>query len=102
MNILEYLKMIHIDPVIVLIVIASGFFQNRFLCYWEISKDQKTAAAFRTLIVSAAASLIYLWLVGVKRDAFAYYFLSFFLATSLYELLIRPLVKWIKKETNQP
>ncbi len=101
MDYLTYIKdHLHIDPIIVLIVIAAGFFQNRYLAKWNISKDDKTASALRTLVVSGVVSIIYMWLSFTPRDAFASYFLSYFLATSMYELLIRPVTKWLIKITG--
>jgi len=88
---------LHIDFFIVLIVLSAGFFQNRYLSVWEITKDQKTAGALRTLIVSFIAAGIYLWFLNPGKDTFANYFVSYFATTSLYELLVRPFMKWIKK-----
>ena len=42
MNILNWLQEnLHIDGVIVLIVIAAGFFQNRYMKTIKVSKDEK-------------------------------------------------------------
>lgn len=101
MNILEFLQTyLHIDAVIVLIVIGSGFFQEKYLCAFSISKDSKYDAALKTLFLSAAISVIYLALVGIKKDAFAEYFLSYFLATSFYELILKPIIKMFRKNVE--
>lgn len=98
---MEYIKWLqenlHIDPIVVLIVIASGFFQNRYLSSWVIGKDTRASSALKTLLVSFVVCVIYLYLAFTPRNAFANYFLSYFLATSLYELILRPLIKWINK-----
>lgn len=98
-NIIQWFsENLHIDFIIVLLVLSAGFFQSRYLSTWEITKDPKTASALRTLIVSMFASAIYLILLNPGKDTFANYFVSYFAATSLYELLVRPFMNWLNKE----
>jgi hypothetical protein len=80
----------NIDWVIVILVIASGYFQNAYL------KDFDFADALKTLLVSFVVSGIYLLLVGDLNDkaSLARYFFSYFIATSLYEILLK---SWTKK-----
>jgi hypothetical protein len=80
----------NVDWVIVLLVIASGYFQSAYL------KDLNINDALKTLLVSFVASGIYLLLAGdlVNKASLAKYFFSFFLATSLYEILLKG---WTKK-----
>jgi len=80
----------NIDWVIVILVIASGYFQNAYL------KDLNFADALKTLLVSFVVSGIYLLLVGDLNDkaSLARYFFSYFIATSLYEILLK---SWTKK-----
>ena len=80
----------NIDWVIVILVIASGYFQSAYL------KDLNINDALKTLLVSFIASGIYLLLSGdlVNKASLAKYFFSFFLATSLYEILLKG---WTKK-----
>lgn len=106
METLNYLKeYLHIDPVIVLLVIGSGFFQDYYLKFWTLTKDTKTSGALKTLIISSIVSAIYLSILSYvdkpPKEMWAQYFLSYFLATSFYELLIRPITKYIKKITNK-
>jgi len=85
------------------IVLCSGFFQNKYLKAFYLSKDAGYDSALKTLAVSAVASVIYIVLVKDPESAnnWAKYFVSYFAATSLYELLVSPFVRWIKKVTGQ-
>jgi hypothetical protein len=80
----------NIDWVIVILVIASGYFQSAYL------KDLNFNDALKTLLVSFIVSGIYLAVGGNITDkaSLAKYFFSFFLATSLYEVLLKG---WTKK-----
>ena len=99
MELFNYLKeYLHIDPIIVLIVIAAGFFVKRFLRTIHWIKDERTDEAVKTLLVSFSVSMIYLLLVKTPREMWAQYFLSYFMATSMYEIIIRPAVKFIQKK----
>lgn len=86
-----------IDFIIVAIVLCSGFFQTRYLSAWVWAKNTTQDSALKTLAVSAVASLVYIILLKdpEKGENYAMYFLSYFFATSLYELLIKPFVSWI-------
>ena len=85
------------------IVLCSGFFQYKYLKGFAWSKDTTYDSALKTLAVSAAASVVYIMLVKDPESAnnWAKYFVSYFAATSLYELLVQPFLKWIKKATGQ-
>jgi hypothetical protein len=88
----------HIDFVIVTIVLCSGFFGKIYLKGLVLTKDGGYDNALKTLIVSFIASTVYIVLIKdpEKPNNWAMYFLSYFFATSLYELLINPFVNWIK------
>lgn len=100
----------NLDVVIVAIVLLSGFFQERYLPQWNIAKDPRLCAALKTLLVSFVAGSIYIFLVYKQEKAEAdgakvflpwvKYFVSYFFSTSLYDLVIRPLRKWIKKKVG--
>lgn len=102
----------NIDLAIVAIVILSGFFQERFLFVWKVAKDSRLNAALKTLIVSVLASSLYIFFaykqsMAVQEDArvlipWGKYFVSYFAATSLYDLIIRPIRRWIAKKTGEP
>ncbi len=97
----EYLKYLHIDPIIFLIVFASGFFVDRMFKGIVIFKEKRTDMAWKTLIVSFAVSVLYFYLNGTPKDMYAELFLSYFVATSLYELLVRPFSKWLSKKVKK-
>lgn len=93
----------YIDPALVAIVILSGFFQARY-CKFRISKDDGYDKALKTLFVSVVASAIFIHLVH-KTDksipiAWAKYFFSYFFATSAYELILGPVLKWFRRKTG--
>lgn len=88
----------NVDILVVLIVLLSGFFQGSYLTIFTFSKNVKTDSAWKTLLLSFVVSVIYIWLShkGQKDPLpLAKYFFSYFLATSLYELLINPFKNWI-------
>lgn len=92
-----------IDFVIVALVLCSGFFQARYLSGIKVVKTDSLDSALKTLGVSFAVSAIYILTLKDpnKPDNWAKYFLSYFFATSMYELLVSPFVVWIKKVTGQ-
>lgn len=102
MNLFEAL-LSKLDAVIMGIVLCSGFFQNKYLKGITWSKDKSYDSALKTLAVSAVASAIYIVLIKDPESAnnWAKYFVSYFAATSLYELLVLPFIKWVKKATGQ-
>jgi|AntAceMinimDraft_18_1070375.scaffolds.fasta_scaffold66227_3 hypothetical protein len=88
---------IKIDFVIISLVIAGGYFQK---LYWI---TEKPAQAIKTLIVSTVFSLIYLALtmdvssVASVRNDLLGGFVSYALATSFYELIVKHVVDIIVK-----
>lgn len=91
-----------LDLVIIGVVLASGFFQKMYLKGFYFSKDKSYDSALKTLLVSAVFSAVYIVLIKnpEKANNWAKYFLSYVFATSLYELLITPFIRWIKKKTG--
>lgn len=99
---LQLLQQWNIDLLIVAIVLISGFFQQKYLCKITVSKDSKYDAAVKTLVVSLVASLIYIALQYKDVDKpWAKLFISYFFATSLYEILIRPFLRFIQKASGE-
>lgn len=105
----DYLKdKWNIDTVIVAIVFLAGFFQEKYLCRFKWSNDNRFDAGLKTLVVSIIVSTLYIFLVyreAQRTDENAFipwgkYLISWFTATSLYDMGIRPLRKWIKKKTG--
>lgn len=87
--------MTNINPLVVLLVISSGYFQRYYLTSWNWSK------AVKTLTVSFVVSVAYLFMSNeVTKTILADYFFSFFIATSLYEIFLNPLTRWIEKKVG--
>jgi hypothetical protein len=91
----------NLDWVVVVIVLCSGFFQSRYLSGFTISKSNDSA--IKTLLVSAVAAAIYISLLKNPENGknWAGYFLSYFFATSLYELIVKPFTNWITSKVGQ-
>ena len=85
-----------IDWIVIVIVLCAGFFQSRYLAAWNVS------SATKTLVVSFLASAIYIALLKNPENGknWAGYFLSYFFATSLYELLVKPFTNWISAKVG--
>lgn len=93
----------NIDIIIVLIVLLSGFFQNSYLTGFSLSRNPKTDSAWKTLALSFIISVVWIWLSNRGKTEvlpLAKYFFSYFLATSLYELLINPFRNWLVAKFN--
>lgn len=92
-----------LDIAIVGIVLCSGFFQKMYLKGFYLSKDTSYDSALKTLLVSAVVSSIYIVVLKDPESVnnWAKYLISYFGATSLYELLIDPFTKWIKAKTGE-
>lgn len=90
-----------IDAVILVLVLLSGFFQKKYLSGLKLSRFKNTDGALKTLLVSFVACLAW---VLLKREgaatAWADYFITYFFATSVYELLISPFAKWLGSKTE--
>lgn len=101
-NLLNHL-MTGIDLWVIAIVLCSGFFQKKYLQGFSISKRPDYDSALKTLLLSAIASTLYIFLLKdpEKSSNWSKYFFSYFGATSLYELLVSPFVEWIQKITGQ-
>lgn len=89
-----------IDVYIVGIVLLSGFFQKIYLKEWNLTKDAGYNSSLRTLIVSAIASSVYIILIKdpEKANNWAKYFISYFTATSVYDLVIDKFAQWIQNK----
>lgn len=92
-----------LDLIVMGIVLCSGFFQKMYLKGFKLSNDPSYDSALKTLLVSGVASAIYILALKNPQEGnnWAKYFVSYFAATSLYELLVSPFVRWIKAKTGQ-
>lgn len=99
-SILNFLQWdsLHLDGVIILLVICAGFWQKKNLATVNI------VDSWKTLIVSfvfCAVYIILLLLAGhLKKDKLVDYFLSFAVATSMYDLILKPVVKKLFPDQN--
>jgi|SRR5688572_11483945 len=87
-----------IDLIIVGLVLLAGFFQKKYLCHWcWYKKDGTYDSALKTLAVSAIVCTIYILLLKDpdKASNWVKYFISYFMATSIYELIVDKFVDWI-------
>lgn len=111
-QILEFLDTKYIDWTIFLLVIASGFFQSRFLSpFVWYKKDSKYDATLKTFVVSLVLSAIYTWLwkyeaggasatEQVQGIPWLKIFISFGLATSFYDIILKLFKLEFKKKTG--
>jgi putative effector of murein hydrolase LrgA (UPF0299 family) len=93
-----------IDIYIVGLVLLSGFFQNKYFKGFKINKkDESYDSALKTLLLSAVVSVVYIYLLKdpEKADNWSKYFISYFMATSIYELIVSKFVDWIKLKTGK-
>lgn len=92
-----------LDWVIVVLVLLCGFFQKRYLKGFSLSKETSYDSALKTLFLSAVVASLYIFLLKDpnKVNNWSKYFISYFAATSLYELLVTPFLAWIKSKTGE-
>lgn len=115
-QILDFLDTQYIDWTIFLLVIASGFLQARFLCIftWYKGKDPASLrydATLKTFVVSAVLCFLYIWLYKYQANGASTteqkeaipvlkFFISYALATSFYDLIVRLFKLEAKKRTG--
>lgn len=93
MNIINFLQpdKLPIDIIMIIIVLLSGLFQQKYL--FNINMN----GAWKTLIVSFIFCIIYVLLFsyafGFKQELPLRWFFSYILSTSLYELLLKKFLK---------
>lgn len=105
MDILQYFQNqnLRLDAVVIMLVLAAGFFQKRYLFHIKITE------AWRTMLTGFVFTTIYVGLQIIARE-FKYtslidYFVSFAVATSFYDLILKPVIKSLfpnrKTEPNE-
>lgn len=102
----------NIDVIIVAIVFLSGLFQEKYFRF-ELSKDKRYSAGLKTLFLSLLVGIIYAFIVyhdaraALKKSGaedisvsipLKMYFISYFAATSLYDMAVRPFRNWLNKK----
>lgn len=110
MNPIQFMQQnLHINIIIVVLVIMAGFFQAKYMCAITFFKgNAKTDAALKTLLIGSIFSAVYVWLdyavLKTTADWKAEMFVSFTVATSFYDILIKPVMIWIglQKKDDDP
>lgn len=111
-NLLNWLDTKYVDFFVFILVIGSGFLQQRLLspfCWYK--KDPRYDATLKTFVVSILLSAIYIWLYKYEANGATHaeqaqgtpwlkMFVSFTVATSFYELIVRLFKIEFKKKTN--
>lgn len=102
----------HIDPIIIAIVFLSGMFQEKYFRF-ELAKDKRYSNGLKTLFLSLLVGVIYAFIVyhdekaALKKSGaedisvsipLKMYFISYFAATSLYDMAVRPFRNWLNKK----
>lgn len=111
-NILNWLDTKYVDFFIFILVIGAGFAQNRFLSpFVWYKKDSRYDATLKTFAVSLIFSGLYIWIYKYElkgasdTDQLAAvpvmkFFISFALATSFYDIILRLFKIELKKKTG--
>ncbi len=93
---------LHLDPIVSLLVLSSGFFAKTYLTFGVFSK---LSNAHKTFISGSVFTGIYaaiLFETGkFPADMIPVFFISFAVTTSIYELLVAPFMEFIKRVTGQ-
>lgn len=111
-NFLNWLDTKYVDFFIFILVIGSGFMQQRLLapfCWYK--KDGRYDATLKTFVVSIVLCTLYIWLYKYEANGatateqaegtpWLKFFVSFATATSFYELIIRLFKLEFKKKTG--
>jgi uncharacterized membrane protein len=100
-NLMSYLKWdaLHLDAVVMLLVICAGFFQKKYLA------NVNLLPALKTLIVGCV--FVSIWVLikwvnkSLERDKVEDYFISFAVATSLYDLVLKPILNRLFPKENE-
>lgn len=95
-----------LDPIILALVIMSGLFQDSYTKpFVLIKKDEKYNSALKTLILSTIFVLAYIFFIGKENSdepkTYVRWFVSYVVATSIYELVISPIRGWIKRKAKE-
>jgi hypothetical protein len=103
--ILPFLKFFQvINIVVVILVLLAGLFAKNYLSEWQFFYRWKVSAAMKTLLVASLFILVYAltqWFAGsLSKADISSYFLSYALATSLYELLLKRFFSWLKLQPD--
>lgn len=106
MDILAFFDSMHLDIIIIVLVIAGGFWAKTYLDGWTHIRIGKWQPAFsnawKTLIIGTVFAAIYVFILrittGLPKDTYLRIFYSYVFATSFYELILGPFVVWVKSK----
>jgi hypothetical protein len=102
MEVLNFLKEIHIDPIIAMIIVAGGFFSKTYLKDLTNIGRFKFTDAWKTLLVGSIFITVYIIILSLTnafpQDMWLEVFYSYIFATSFYELILSPIMASITKK----
>lgn len=106
MDLIEILKdKYNIDIVVILLVFLAGYFQKSYFTGFRLSKNDHNDAMYKTLLLSGVVSGVYIYLNYVEDGAgdipLRMYFMSYFTATSLYEMAVKPVTAWVNRNIKK-
>lgn len=91
----------YVDVPLALLIVVSAYFFRKFLCnniLPEIRMEHKV------LLWATLVSVIYYFTLQqtgvIEKKPPVIYFITYFFATSFYELIFQPLERWVKKMTG--
>ena len=105
MDYLQILTSLNLDPVVIIMVIAGGFFSKTYFEWSHIHIGRfrcNISAAWKTLIVGSVFCTIYAAIrfyngtfTAGTNETFFYSYVS---ATSFYELMLKPFTAYVAKK----
>lgn len=91
----------YVDTSLAVLIVVSAYFFRKYLCDYFLPKVNM---AHKVLLWATLVSIIYYFTLQktgvVEQRPAVIYFITYFFATSFYELLFEPLAKWVKKVTG--
>ena len=92
----------HVDMVIVILVFAAGIIQQHYMK--EVFP--KISGSLKTLFFSFMFFIIYLFIKAyagtLKKVNMENYFVSYAIATSVYELFVKSVIQMLRKKAGLP
>ncbi len=100
----QFLKLLHLNPIIIILVLGSGFWAKNYLKKWTALRIGKysvsVSTAWKTLIVGTIFTAIYILItsqgVDITKEMSIEFFVSYIFATSFYELILAPVSDWVQ------
>jgi len=100
----QFLKLLHLNPIIIILVLGSGFWAKNYLKKWSAIRIGKfsvvISTAWKTLIVGTLFTVVYILIasrgISVTKEMWIEFFVSYIFATSFYELILAPISEWVQ------